>query len=164
VFGPAQSAQLGSAWLRGQLGLQLSRPARSSGRPAHLTGRPTTHSSLSLIGRSHVSVLVGFGTTVFGSGVIVQGCVCVCVGIVGVCAQAHARCSAKSPKGLAATRTRRCSRVAGSPRTARPWRGHGEAGVWPGHVVWVGTHARGSWLPRGVAWPCRARGTGIPGP
>jgi hypothetical protein len=25
-------------------------------------------------------------------------------------------------------------------------------------------HARGSWLPRAAAWPCRARGTGIPGP
>jgi hypothetical protein len=28
----------------------------------------------------------------------------------------------------------------------------------------VGVHAHGSWPSRAAAWPCRARGTGIPGP
>jgi hypothetical protein len=38
------------------------------------------------------------------------------------------------------------------------------AGAWPGLVARVHTHARGTWRPRAAAWPCRARGTGIPGP
>jgi hypothetical protein len=73
-------------------------------------------------------------------------------------------CSGKSLKGSAATRTRCRGHVAGSSRTVRPWRGHGEAGAWPGHAAQVRTHARGSWRPRAAVWPCRARGTGIPSP
>jgi hypothetical protein len=58
-------------------------------------------------------------------------------------------------------------RVTWSPRTARPWRGRGAArcGARLALVVArVRTQARGSWLPRATAWPCRARGAGIPGP
>jgi hypothetical protein len=51
-------------------------------------------------------------------------------------------------------------------RRARQGRGGGMArlGAQPGRAARVRTHARGSWLPRATAWPCRARGTGIPGP
>jgi hypothetical protein len=65
-------------------------------------------------------------------------------------------CSGKGPKGLAATRTRRCGHVAGSPRTARPWRGHGEAGGTAGSRG-TGAHARARVLAsqsHGVAVPC----------
>jgi hypothetical protein len=41
-----------------------------------------------------------------------------------------------------------------------PRQQHGMARAW----LWVRAHARGAWLPRAAAWPCRARGTGIPGP
>jgi hypothetical protein len=33
-----------------------------------------------------------------------------------------------------------------------------------GLAAQVRTYAREAWLPRAAAWPCRARGTGIPGP
>jgi hypothetical protein len=50
---------------------------------------------------------------------------------------------------------------------------HGEAGTrawrgWASSSAWARsgacTHARGAWLPRTAARPCRARGTGAPGP
>jgi hypothetical protein len=61
--------------------------------------------------------------------------------------------------------------VAAVSRGRRAWQGHGGVVAWHGEAgtrlslsAWVCTHARGSWLIRAVALPCRARGTGIPGP
>jgi hypothetical protein len=106
-------------------------------------------------------------------------CVPKCVGV------APKGCSGKGLKGLAATRTRRRGGGVWSPHTARPWRGRGvatavaargarqgKARLGPrqraaarlGFAVRVRAHARGFWSSRAVAWPCRARGTGIPGP
>jgi hypothetical protein len=47
-----------------------------------------------------------------------------------------------------------------SEAMAQAWRGW----AWSGFATRVRTHARGSWHPRTAAWPCRARGTGIPSP
>jgi hypothetical protein len=67
--------------------------------------------------------------------------------------------SGKCLNGMAATRTRRRGRIAGVDM-------HGEVVVQARlRQGWVRcTHARESWFPRAAAWPCRARGTGIPGP
>jgi hypothetical protein len=43
-------------------------------------------------------------------------------------------------------------------------RRRGEAGARLGLTARLRMHAHGSWVPRAAAWPCRARGTGIPGP
>jgi hypothetical protein len=82
---------------------------------------------------------------------------------------------------------RRKRDVAATARGHRARRGHGGVVVWLrrlrrgaggkarlgprqraaarlGLAARVRTHARGSWLPRAAVWPCRARGTGIPGP
>jgi hypothetical protein len=54
----------------------------------------------------------------------------------------------------------------GWARTAEPWRGRGETGAKAAARLGLGvrTHARGLWFSRAAAWPCRARGTGDPGP
>jgi hypothetical protein len=41
---------------------------------------------------------------------------------------------------------------------------HDEARVRLGIAARGRMHVRGSWLPRAVPWPCRARGSSIPGP
>jgi hypothetical protein len=106
-----------------------------------------------------------------------------CVRVSWVCEQMHARCSGKIPKG----RPRRERDVVAAVRghDARQGRGgvvawrrrlrrgvRGKARLGPrqraaarlGFAVQVRTHARGFWSSRAAAWPCRARGIGIPGP
>jgi hypothetical protein len=94
-----------------------------------------------------------------GSSTAVQGCVCVCVGAVGVCTQTHARCSAICRRGT------RMSQAATSRRRAwSPWprRDDGSGGM--AKVVWLvarlGTGRVGfvrvcahaiSWYPRVAA-------------
>jgi hypothetical protein len=141
-------ARLGFA---GQLGLRLSRPARTCGlticggparpnRPAR-GSLPSLSLSLTtwaqgaapcaspdrwdpLVG--HPPDLVWLPDLVWDrpEWPCVHVCQCVCVAT-------PRGCSGKCPKGLAAMRTRRRGGVAWSPRTVRPWRGS-----WHGGLAW----------------------------
>jgi hypothetical protein len=103
----------------------------------------------------------------------VQRCRCVCACVWRPRARAvraPGGCSGECPSDMAATRTRRRGRVAGviahGVAVAWVWRGWAKAmaAAWLGPVLGVRTHARGAWLPRTAARPCRARSTGDPGP
>jgi hypothetical protein len=111
-----------------------------------------------------------------GSGVVARircdrKCACVWVGR----ARRRVRCGrprgarGKAPK----TRPRRERDVAVASRGGRARRGRGagvaKLGPRQQHGMararsGVRAHARGAWLPRAAAWPCRARSTGDPGP
>jgi hypothetical protein len=186
----AQQAQLGS-W--GQLGLRLNRPARAGGLAgsswALLLFGPWWAGGLlpspppprwlgclcsfpfSLTARSHSSASTGSGVAGPGSDAA-GGRACVRVGAMGVCVcerpegvrGSASKAWPRRERDVAAT-SRGCRARRGRGRAWRGWGvAHGLAWVWPGLAARVRTHARGSWRSRAAAWPCRARGTGIPGP
>jgi hypothetical protein len=177
--GPAQgpTARLGS---RGQLGLRLGRPARAVagwlvlGRDAPWAAvgwRPSLPSS-PLAGPPLFFSLLSDGSV---PRVSLRWIWCGGLDLVRqedgrVCAWAPRRaceCGCrKGARGNASTawpRRERDVAVAsqGWTRAARPWRRQGWGAV--GSRGTGRTHARGSWQPRAAVWPCRARGTGIPG-
>jgi hypothetical protein len=91
--------------------------------------------------------------------------VCVCVAPEGVCGVSARRVLGEMPQwhgrdANATSRSRRGGVGVHGEAVAQAWRGWMRLGL----AAWVRTHARGAWLPRAAVWPCRARGTGIPGP
>jgi hypothetical protein len=91
--------------------------------------------------------------------------VCVYVWATRACASVNARGvfggKPQRPSRDVNATSRPCRGVdAHGEAVARAWRGWARSGL----AARVRTHARGFWFSRTAAWPCRARGTGIPGP
>jgi hypothetical protein len=117
-------------------------------------------SPLLLTARAQTSVSVGSGVV---ARIRCDRRACVCVAPEGVCGVSAQGALGEMPQwhGRDANATSRPRRGVGAhgEAVAQAWRGWLRLGL----AVWVRTHARGAWLPRAAAWPCRARGTGTPG-
>jgi hypothetical protein len=77
-----------------------------------------------------------------------------------VAAAVRGHCARQGRGGVVAWRRRLRRGVRGKARLGPRQR----AVAWLGFAVRVRVHARGFWSSRATVWPCRARGTGIPGP